>query len=753
MERLLILLGAVAVLTTPGCPGTSNAGDVDGDGHTVDDGDCDDLDPAVYPGATDVCDGKDNDCNGVADDEFDRDGDGISTCGADGDYGTLDDDCDDADPDIYPNAEELCDGIDNDCTGRADDAPGVDEDQDGVCVEEGDCDDTDPTSYPGATEYCNGADNDCNGVVDDVPEDDDADGYSSCVDCDDDDPNIHPDAEEACNGLDDDCDTLIDEDFDEDGDGWAPCSGDCDDTNADVYPGAAEVCNGIDDNCNGQIDEEVDEDGDGVTPCGGDCDDQDASIHPGALDGPDGVDNDCDTDVDEFYDWDLGAGVLPVSSVGDANDHFGDAVAGGGDVTGDGVDDLLVGAPFADGTAADTGEAIVVAGQTGAWFTSPPQLTFANEVDGGATDAQVGGAVALGDLDDDGAADLVIGAPYRPFTYVPDGEVYLFLGGSGAIDANPMVSDADVTLRGDFPGEHAGYSVSAAGDVDGDGIADLAIGAPFNNAEPGVPGIAYLFFGRTSWTGLAGTEDADVSLQGAPGDSLTGNAVALVPDLDGDGYDEVLVGGEDADGGNGRAYLVYGHGGSWNDANLEDADAVFGGTGTYGWGFSVGGCGDLHGDGYGELWIGALGYGSGGGIAVYFGSATRFDGHLGIVSTTDSLFSGSGGEEAVVMACPGDMSGDGVPDVAVGARANDEAGSDAGAVYIVTDDASGWPSSFDLNTAAVRVLGENVGDWFGHALAPAGDVNDDGYPDLVVGAPYNDEVGSASGKTYVLYGY
>jgi len=749
MTRLLILLGAIAVLT--GCPGSNNAGDVDGDGHSVDDGDCDDTDPAVYPGATDVCDGKDNDCNGTADDEFDRDGDGISTCGDDGDYGTLDDDCDDNDDSIYPNAEELCDGIDNDCTGRADDAEGVDEDQDGVCVEEGDCDDTDPTAYPGATEYCNGVDNDCNGVVDDVPEDEDADGYSTCVDCDDDDPAVHPDAAEECNGVDDDCDTLIDEDFDEDGDGWAPCSGDCDDTDPDVYPGAAEQCNDIDDNCNGQIDEEVDEDGDGATPCGGDCDDQDPAIHPGALDGPDGVDNDCDKLIDEFYGWDLSAASLPVGSLGAVNAHFGDAVAGGGDVDGDGVDDMLVGAPFADGTDSETGEAIVVAGETGAWFTTPPQLAQIHDIDGTASDAQVGGAVAMGDLDDDGVADLVIGAPYRPFTYVPDGEVYVFLG--DGVAANPTVNDADAVLRGDFPGEHVGYSVSAAGDVDGDGLVDLLMGAPFNNAEPGVPGIAYLMYGRSSWSGLTGTEDADVSLQGAPGDSLTGNSVAIVPDMDGDGYDEILVGGEDADGGNGRAHLVYGSN-SLEDSNLEDSDAQFGGSGYYGWGFGVGGCEDLDGDGLGEMWVGALGYGAGGGVAVYFGGGTRLAGALGIVSTADTLFSGASGDDTGIMGCPGDMDGDGSPDVALGARGNDLAGGDAGAVYLVTDDASGWAAALDLGTTAdARVLGEAVGDWFGHALAPAGDVNDDGYDDLVVGAPYNDEVGSASGKVYVLYGY
>ena len=750
---LRMLCPCLVAAMTVGCPGDRSAGDADADGYTVDEGDCDDNDPAVYPGADEVCDGKDNDCNDVRDDPFDLDFDGISSCGDDGNYGTEDDDCDDTNPFIYPNAEEVCDHVDNDCTGRADDWPGLDEDQDGVCVEEGDCDDEDPTAYPQATEYCNGIDNDCNGVVDDGY-DDDGDGHSPCDDdCDDSDPDVYGGAPESCNGHDDDCDGSIDEDFDLDGDGWAYCSGDCDDEDADVFPGAAEQCNGLDDDCDGDVDEDVDEDGDGYTPCGGDCNDLDADIYEGALDGPDGVDNDCDEEVDEFYGWDLSAAELPVTVQGDSNDHLGESVAGGGDVTGNGVDDLLLGAPYADGFVSDSGEADVVDGEVADWFDSPPVLSTAHDIDGTVTDSHVGGAVALGDLDDDGWADVVIGAPYRPFTAVPDGEVYLFLGGPGAIGSWPSTDDADVTLRGDFPGEHLGWTVSAAGDVDGDGTADLLLGAPYNNAEPGVPGIAYLFFGSASWAGLDGTDDADVDLQGAEGDTLIGKSVAIVPDLDGDGRDEILIGGEDGDGGNGRAYLVYGQSSGWDDTNLVDADAMFVSDDGDGWGAEVGGCADIDGDGKGELWIGSLEYGAGGGVALLFGTASRLSGDVALPDDADTLFEGSSGEEAAVLACPGDMNGDGVPEVAVGAQGSDEAGGDAGAVYLISDPAGSWSASYDLSSAAVRVLGEVQGDWFGHALAPAGDLNDDGLPDLVVSAPYNDQNGSASGKVYVLYGY
>ena len=752
-RRVAWVIVPLLTLWMIGCPGDRDSGDADADGFSVADGDCDDQDHTVYPGADEVCDGKDNDCNDVRDDPFDLDLDGISTCGDDGSAGNQDDDCDDLNPEIYPNAEELCDGIDNDCSGRADDFPGIDEDQDGTCVEEGDCDDEDPTTHPDATEYCNGIDNDCNGVVDDGY-DDDGDGHSPCDDdCDDDDPAVHGGADEECNGLDDDCDGLIDEDWDLDGDGWAPCSGDCDDENPDAYPGAAEQCNGVDDDCDGTVDEEVDEDGDGFTPCDGDCDDLEPGVHPGALDGPDGLDNDCDGDYDSFYGWDLNAAEIPVTVEGDANDHYGQSVAGGGDITGgDGIGDLLIGAHYTNGEAADSGEADVVAGEAADWFANPPILDVAHDIDGTTVDHLVGYSVSIGDVDDDGSADAIIGAP-GPYPGVPDGDVYVFFGGPGAIGSSPSTDDADVSIHGDFPGERVGYSVSAAGDVDGDGAADLLAGAPYNNAEAGVPGIVYLFFGQGSWSGVDGTDDADVAMQGAPGDSLTGNAVAIVPDLDGDGYDEVLVGGEAGDDGDGRAYLLYGAASGWDDGNLEDADAVFVADGGEAWGARVGGCADIDGDGLGELWVGSLIHGAGGGVAVTFGSGSRLSGEVVLPDDADTVFEGDGGEEAAILACPGDLNGDGVQDVAVGAQGSDVAGGDAGALYIVTDAASSWPSAYDLATAEVRLLGETVGDWFGHAVAPAGDLNDDGYDDLVVTAPYNDQMGSASGKVYVVFGY
>jgi len=329
----------------------------------------------------------------------------------------------------------------------------------------------------------------------------------------------------------------------------------------------------------------------------------------------------------------------------------------------------------------------------------------------------------------------------------------VWFGGPGAIGSWPSTDDADVTIHGDFPGEHAGWSVSAGGDVNGDGVNDLFVGAPYNNAEPGVPGIAYLFFGQPSWYGADDTGDADVALQGETGHTLVGNAVAVVPDLNGDGYDELLVGGEDADDGSGRAWLLYGHSMVWIDENLEDADAIFDADDGSGWGAALGGCGDLDGDGRGELWIGSRGHGDGGGVAVYFGTASLLSGTVDLPGDADTLFLGANDEEAAVLASPGDMDGDGSPEVAIGARSSDVMASDAGAVYLVTDDPGAWPDEVDLADAHSRLLGEVQGDWFGHGVAAGGDLDDDGLDDLLITAPYNDQAGSASGKVYVVYGY
>ena len=327
--------------TTDPCADDDDAqpSDLDGDGWSVDDGDCDDGNWSVYPGAEEGCDGLDTDCDGaVGAEELDDDGDGYSEC---------DGDCDDADAARAPGVAELCNGVDDDCDGALSAEEALDADGDGVVNCE-DCDDTDAASFPGAPELCDGLDNDCDGAVPGDEVDGDGDAYLACEDCDDGDAATYPGATELCDGLDNDCDGAVSGDeIDDDGDWLAECDGDCDDANIAVSPAAAEACNGIDDDCDGTIPagEQVDGDGDGFLACA-ECDDCAAETFPGAPELCDGLDNDCDGNVNPSETDDDGDGLAECD--GDCDDADAAVYPGAEEAWYDGVDSDCDGAEDPD---------------------------------------------------------------------------------------------------------------------------------------------------------------------------------------------------------------------------------------------------------------------------------------------------------------------------------------------------------------------------------------------------------------------
>jgi MYXO-CTERM domain-containing protein len=237
-----------------GDPGDTR--DLDRDGWTVADGDCQDHNRATWPGAREIADGADNDCDGLIDEGlwyYDDDGDGVTE---------LEGDCDDGDPSRSPNEPEQGeDGIDHDCDGLADGDPAADADGDGYTVGAGDCDDTNPWIHPGVFDGLDGMDVDCDGQTDE-----DALGWDG----------------------DDDRVTIGEMD--------------CADDDISIYLGAAERADdGIDQDCDGIDLFDVDDDGHASPEAGGaDCDDEDPAIHPGATERCDGLDNDCDGDTDEL---------------------------------------------------------------------------------------------------------------------------------------------------------------------------------------------------------------------------------------------------------------------------------------------------------------------------------------------------------------------------------------------------------------------------------------------------------------------
>jgi alpha-tubulin suppressor-like RCC1 family protein len=265
-------------------------------------GDCDDTNPNVWPGRAEDCsDGIDNDCDGIADNDADFDGDEVTTCEGD---------CNDRDATIYPGADELCNQVDDDCDGVTDE--GFDSDQDGSndCSECGflshpscDCDDGDALIRPGIPEDCDdGVDNNCDGEVDNAGDDIDQDGWDVCQDCDDTNRERSPSAPERCNGLDDNCNDQVDETYDQDNDDQTTCQGDCDDTRPDVKSNAEEICDDVDNNCDGSLGPGTDDDEDGWLnmDCGGeDCDDTDPTVGPDQVEVcGDGTDNNCDSYTD-----------------------------------------------------------------------------------------------------------------------------------------------------------------------------------------------------------------------------------------------------------------------------------------------------------------------------------------------------------------------------------------------------------------------------------------------------------------------
>jgi len=431
----LFTLSVLVACGAPGATDTTDTGactqgpDDDQDG-TVAACDCDDTDPTIHPEAEEVCDGLDNDCDLLVDDDdtdtvgapdwfLDVDGDGYgsavdSVTACEQPAGTVEntDDCDDTDDRINPGATEVCDDADNDCDLLVDDddddlyAPGddttwyADEDGDGygdsqnavgACErpdgfvdDRTDCDDTDGTINPEAIETCDGEDNDCDGETDpdtatDAPTwywDFDGDSHggragskTACEqpeghvdnsdDCDDLDENVNPDAPEICDGSggDEDCDGDIDDadsdvtgtttwfadvDQDSSGDpdvsvsactapsGYLADDSDCDDADPEIHPGATELCDEVDNDCDGDTDEptaadaptwyeDADADGYGLAsstqsaceePSGysalsTDCDDTDSGIYPGAEETwYDGTDADCDGESDYDADGD-----------------------------------------------------------------------------------------------------------------------------------------------------------------------------------------------------------------------------------------------------------------------------------------------------------------------------------------------------------------------------------------------------------------------------------------------------------------
>ena len=674
-------------------------------GFLTDQSDCDDVHASANPGAQEICDDIDNDCDTLVDSDddtvdastgrtfyrdLDEDGYGddlyvVTDCSTPEGYVDQGGDCDDVDASLNPDTQWYSDQ-DLDGYGSADHYTVSCTQPDGYIADDQDCDDANALVNPEAQEVCDGdVDNDCDGLFDDSDPKVDTTTFSSWyLDTDGDGYGETAVSVVQCKAP----------------SGYVAADNDCDETDTNVNPSMDEVClDGIDNNCDG-----------GAPECGldeGTYDPEDAHIllsgsqtyeyfgrqvatadinGDGAVDlavasyGYDGSEGSTQGKVSVF----LG----PVTSArspdlviegGRSSDYFGYSLESAGDVDGDGNDDMVVGGYY----SGSRGRGWLFYGATsvasGTW--SSGDLASSIWDADNSSDYFGYSSEGYGDLDDDGYDDFGFGAYYQDSGGTSSGSVYIWYGGSDRIEEVGSAGDADLQIYGSSSSSYVGYINSHdGGDLDGDGLTDLVIGEYYGSGN-GYYGAAHVVYGTgTALVGSYKTTDAgDARLLGPVTYSYFGETIQI-RDLDGDGYEELIVGTRYGASDKGEVYYFRGSAApmSGDYSATNDAAGSFEGETTYD----------------------------------YFGRSVA----------------------------AGDINGDGDEDLGIGAYGNDTNGSSAGATYVFFGPFTG--GTVAAGNATSLIYGKVSGDYCGYDDVDIADIGGDGVQDLIGNCYYgNNDLG------------